>query len=99
MGSPVLFCPPSLVRKYIFLTNGIDQITNTVTERIMKKDITRVIRSLHTTAISRCRERLEESALRARGAMCMKDPDDREDSTPGKRENGVTSVLKRRHGL
>jgi alpha-D-ribose 1-methylphosphonate 5-phosphate C-P lyase len=95
----VLLCLPSPVRKYISLTNGIDQITNIVTVRIMKKDITGVIRSLHTTTVSRCRERLEEAALRAREAMCIKDTDAGEEQTPGKPENGITSVLKRRHGL
>jgi hypothetical protein len=64
----------------------------------MKEDITGCIRSLQTTAVNRCRERLEEAALRAR-SLITKDTDDTKAEEPKTTDYGVTSVLKRRHGL
>jgi hypothetical protein len=47
------------------------------------------IRNLRATAIQRCRERIDEAAKKARGAgVITRDP-----------EYGVSSILKRRHGL
>jgi hypothetical protein len=64
----------------------------------MAQDITGIIRSLHTTAVNRCRERLDEAALRARGLIGRKEPGE---GQPPAREDqyGVTSVLKKKHGL
>ena len=70
-----------------------------VTVKIMKGDITGVIRSLQSTAVNRCRERIEEAALRARGLMGQKSTDEEKEAAPAKPEYGVTSVMKRRHGL
>jgi hypothetical protein len=64
----------------------------------MVQDITGIIRSLHTTAVNRCRERLDEAALRARGLITRADdPGDRKQA--GEESYGVTSILKKRHGL
>jgi hypothetical protein len=65
----------------------------------MKGDLTGVIRSLQTTAVNRCRERIEDAALRARGLIGKQDPEDAKREELADREFGVTSILKRRHGL
>ena len=65
----------------------------------MTGDLTGVIRSLQATAVNRCRERIEEAALRARGLIGKQDPEDAKGEEPADRVSGVTSVLKRRHGL
>jgi hypothetical protein len=87
------------VRKYISPAGGIDHITSVVIVVTMKGDITGVIRSLQTTAVNRCRERIEDAALKARGLIGKQDPEDAKGEEPADREFGVTSVLKRRHGL
>jgi hypothetical protein len=65
----------------------------------MVKDITRIICSLHTSAVNRCRERLDAAALKARDLINQGKDDDEKDAVPEKQHYGVTSVLKRRHGL
>lgn len=65
----------------------------------MAQDITGIIRTLHTSVLNRCRERLDAAALIAKD---LNSRDDRMDKNPPaheKTESGVTSVLKRRHGL
>lgn len=64
----------------------------------MAQDITKVLRSLQATAVNRCRERLDEAALRAKD-LISRGGDERPGPAPGDRQYGVTSVLKRRHGL
>jgi hypothetical protein len=65
----------------------------------MAKDITKIIRSLQTCAVSRCRERLDEAAIRARDLITRGENGDEQGEAPTKPEYGVTSLLKRRHGL
>ncbi|WP_292347323.1 MULTISPECIES: hypothetical protein [unclassified Methanoregula] len=65
----------------------------------MAKDLTKVIRSLQTTAVARCRERLDEAAARAKDLISRSEDDNGKTPANGKPEYGVTSVLKRRHGL
>jgi hypothetical protein len=65
----------------------------------MAQDITGIIRSLQASAVNRCRERIDEAALRARGLISRSGDDDGERAAPGGPQYGVTSVLKRRHGL
>jgi CBS-domain-containing membrane protein len=67
--------------------------------RVVAKDITKIIRSLQTCAVSRCRERLDEAAIRARDLITRGEKDDEKGKAYEKPEYGVTSVLKRRHGL
>lgn len=64
----------------------------------MAQDITGIIRSLQTTAVNRCRERLDAAALKARGLIRRGEDDTGRDTTRDE-EYGVTSVLKRKHGL
>jgi hypothetical protein len=64
----------------------------------MGKDITGIIRSLQTTAVNRCRERLDAAALKARGLISR--GEDEADRDPAHDDQyGVTSILKRKHGL
>jgi CBS-domain-containing membrane protein len=65
----------------------------------MAKDITKIIRSLQTCAVNRCRERLDEAAIRARDLITRGEKSDEGGKEHEKPEYGVTSVLKRRHGL
>jgi len=63
------------------------------------KDITKVIRSLQCSAVNRCRERLDAAALKARDLIGRNENDDEKGKVHDKPEYGVTSLLKRRHGL
>jgi CBS-domain-containing membrane protein len=63
------------------------------------KDITKVIRSLQCSAVNRCRERLDAAALKARDLIGRSENDDENGKVHDKPEYGVTSLLKRRHGL
>lgn len=65
----------------------------------MAQDITGIIRSLQTTAVNRCRERLDAAALKARGLIRRGEDEPGNDAARDDPEYGVTSVLKRRHGL
>jgi hypothetical protein len=63
------------------------------------KDITKIISSLQTTAVNRCRERLDEAAIRARDLISRGEGGDEKCAAYNTPEYGVTSLLKRRHGL
>lgn len=65
---------------------------------IVTKDLTGIIRSLQTTAVNRCRERLDEAAARAKDLIGRCESDGGKPPADEK-EYGVTSVMKRRHGL
>jgi len=65
----------------------------------MAEDITGIIRSLQTTAVNRCRERLDAAALKARGLIRRGEDEPENDTARDAPEYGVTSVLKRKHGL
>jgi hypothetical protein len=67
--------------------------------RTVAKDITGIICTLHTSAVNRCRERLDAAALKARDLINRDRNDDQKGSPEEKPQYGVTSVLKRRHGL
>jgi hypothetical protein len=66
---------------------------------VVAKDITGIIRSLQCTAVNRCRERLDAAALKARDLIRKEEDGDEKIAANDKPEYGVTSVLKRRHGL
>jgi hypothetical protein len=64
----------------------------------MAKDLLRTISALQYTAIGNCRKRIEAAAQRAKGIL----GDSTDADAPGPDRNppcGVTSVLKRKHGL
>jgi hypothetical protein len=54
----------------------------------MVKDITKTINELRCIAVERCRERLDQAAEKARGLL-----------PSGEEQYGVTSLMKRKHGL
>jgi hypothetical protein len=63
----------------------------------MTQDLVDTISALQNAAVGRCRKRIEEAALRAKGIIRVDVPD-----VPDMYRHtscGVTSVLKRRHGL
>ncbi len=66
----------------------------------MVKDIIKAIDALKNTAVARCRERIEEAAQKAR-VLRGGSPAEDEKKHPCSSEPqcGVTSILKRRHGL
>lgn len=65
----------------------------------MAQDITKILRSLQTTAVNRCRERLDEAALKARGLIGRGEADREKDAAHEDPQYGVTCILKRKHGL
>jgi hypothetical protein len=67
--------------------------------RDMAQDITRILKSLHTSAVNRCRERLDAAALKARDLISREENGDERDAAHNDPQYGVTSVLKRKHGL
>ena len=71
--------------------------TNVV--RAMAQDITKILKSLQTSAVNRCRERLDEAARKAKSLISK--GEDEGETGPAKNDSqyGVTSLLKRKHGL
>jgi hypothetical protein len=67
--------------------------------RAMAQDITKILRSLHSSAVNRCRERLDEAALRAKDLIGRGGEGEKKEPAQDDRQYGVTSVLKKRHGL
>jgi hypothetical protein len=66
----------------------------------MVNDLTGTINALRCAAIGRCRERLDQAAQKAKGLLRNGQSHDREDKTPPCNEQyGVTSLMKRKHGL
>lgn len=66
---------------------------------VVAGDLNGIIKSLQTCAVNRCRERLDEAALRAKGLIGKGEGGEGAMKTHDTVEYGVTSVLKRRHGL
>ena len=65
----------------------------------MVQDIAKILKSLQATAVNRCRERLDEAALRAKDLINRGPGEERKEPSHDDPQYGVTSVLKRRHGL
>jgi hypothetical protein len=65
----------------------------------MAQDLMKTIGALQDAAVGRCRKRIEDAALKAKGLFQGGEQDD-DESHPAKRPScGVTSILKRKHGL
>ena len=65
----------------------------------MAQDLMKTISALQNAAIGRCKKRIADAALKAAGIIERGPPDT---ETPGpcrKPPCGVTSILKRKHGL
>jgi len=63
----------------------------------MSKDYSQVIGTLRETAIGRCRQRIDAAAKKVQDMV--KNPPDEKTPPCGKEQYGVTSILKKRHGL
>lgn len=64
----------------------------------MAQDLMKTISALQETALGRCRKRIADAALRAKGIIGDEPAQDSRDSS-GKPSCGVTTILKRKHGL
>jgi len=63
------------------------------------QDLMKTIGALQDAAVGRCRKRIEDAALKAKGILRAGEQGENE-SHPEKRPScGVTSILKRKHGL
>lgn len=66
----------------------------------MAKDLTKAIEELRCSAVGRCRERLDQAAQKAKAILKKGQPEKQMERPPcGDEKYGVTSLLKRRHGL
>jgi hypothetical protein len=66
----------------------------------MAKDITKTIDAMRSIAVGRCRERLDQAARKAKVIRKNGQSEDQYEKLPPVEEQyGVTSLLKRRHGL
>lgn len=65
----------------------------------MAQDIMKTISALQTAAVGNCRKRIADAALRAKGIIGADPPDADTPDLCRQPACGVTSVLKRKHGL
>ena len=65
----------------------------------MAQDLLRTISALQNTAIGNCRKRIADAALKAKGILSSDDLDAETPDPCRKPPCGVTSILKRKHGL
>ncbi|MDO9549661.1 MAG: hypothetical protein Q7J03_01680 [Methanoregula sp.] len=66
----------------------------------MTRDILQAINALKNTAVGRCRQRIEEAAQKARELRGSgQTEEEKKRSAPCEPQCGVTSILKRKHGL
>jgi len=67
--------------------------------RAMAQDLMKTISVLQKAAVGNCRKRIEDAALRAKGIIRNDPPDADAPEQYQRPQCGVTSVLKRKHGL
>jgi hypothetical protein len=65
----------------------------------MAQDLMKTIGALQNAAVGRCRKRIADAALRAKGIIGNDPPDTDDTDLCRKPSCGVTSILKRKHGL
>jgi hypothetical protein len=65
----------------------------------MARDIMNTISALQSAAVGNCRKRIADAALRAKGIIGADPPDPETPDLCRKPACGVTSVMKRKHGL
>lgn len=63
------------------------------------QDLMKTIGALQDAAVGRCRKRIEDAALKAKGLLRAGEQGDTELHPAQKPSCGVTSILKRKHGL
>ena len=65
----------------------------------MAQDLMKTIGALQGEAVGRCRKRIEDAALKAKGLFRGGEQDDKEPYPAKRHACGVTSILKRKHGF
>jgi hypothetical protein len=65
----------------------------------MPQDLTQLIEKIKASAVDRCRERIQTAASKAKEMLNANKPENHKEPPPGVETHGVTSVLKKRHGL
>lgn len=65
----------------------------------MKNDLNTIIERIKETAVGRCKERIEFAADKAREVINSKKKDEQNDYPPKIEPRGVSSLIKRQHGL
>lgn len=63
------------------------------------QDLMKTIGALQDAAVGRCRKRMEDAALKAKGLFRGGEQDAEVSGSCRKPSCGVTSILKRKHGL
>jgi hypothetical protein len=65
----------------------------------MKNDLNTILDRIKETAVGRCRERIEFAADKAREVLNKKKKEEPNDYPPKVEREGVSSLMKRQHGL
>ena len=65
----------------------------------MAQDIMKTIGLMREAAVGNCRKRIEDAARRAKAMIGKEVPGEERDAVCGPPPCGVTSILKRKHGL
>ena len=65
----------------------------------MPQDLNKLLDKIKASAVERCRDRLDTAASKAHGLISTQNGENYKKILPQTEIHGVTSVLKRRHGL
>nr|WP_319377042.1 hypothetical protein [uncultured Methanoregula sp.] len=65
----------------------------------MAQDLIKTIGAMRDTAIGNCRKRIEDAARKAKGMIGTETPECEPETKNAAPACGVTSILKRKHGL
>ncbi len=65
----------------------------------MPQDLNTLIERIKTSAVDRCRERIETAACKAKELLKGDNPENHKEPPPSRESHGVGSILKKRHGL
>ena len=86
--------------KKVYIHGGrYRQLINSGGVQGMAQDLMRTIGALQDAAVERCRKRIDDAALKAKGLFRSGEQDGEEPGSCRKPSCGVTSILKRKHGL
>jgi hypothetical protein len=90
---------PSGLKVYIHLLrySASDHLLREV--QTLAQDLLKTINSLQSTAIGKCRKRIEEAAAKTKGIIGSDAHDEDAERPTRKPSCGVTSILKEKHGL
>ncbi|MFA4860128.1 hypothetical protein [Methanoregula sp.] len=89
-----------MARKYISYFDGTDPLIIFLRGVwTMAQDFMKTISAMRQAAVGNCRKRIEDAARKAKGMIGDETPEGDQGKTCGQPQYGVTSVLKRKHGL